>query len=221
MSLIYTFTITSLFNYRYFGANRAGSNLVPDDCSALFSAHLHDFLPSDAELILYEAEIDHGQAFLCCSAVTLPFELLLAVPSAVCSGLMSSLLTCPFDQPCCWVRKEYSTRTVFRVYGNRIEINEPKLRIPFGFLGCGSWNGDQIVNHPFDRGAFGFSVVRGYSTEHACLVFPVFGGVVARHRCQCNGPVWNRMFTDCGKKIERIDNEVVFCFLFVDPFLTL
>ncbi|GAX15728.1 hypothetical protein FisN_3Hh203 [Fistulifera solaris] len=183
---------------RYFGTNRAGSNLVPDDCSAFYSAYLDDFLPVNAEVVLYEAEIDHGQAFRCCSALTLPLQFLFKVPSAVFSGLVSTLLHCSFDQPWCWVRKEYSSRTFFRVYGNRIEINQPQLRIPFGFLGCGSWNSDQSVNHAFDRGAFGFSVVRGYSSEHACLVFPVFGGVVARHRCQCNGPVWNRMFTDCG-----------------------
>ncbi len=200
----------------YFGTNRTGSNLVPDDCSAFFSAYLDDFLPSDAEEVLYAAEIDHGQAFRCCSALTLPLEFLFKVPSAVFSGLVSTLLHCSFDQPWCWVRKEYSTRTFFRVYGNRIEINQPQLRVPFGFLGCGSWNSDQSVNHAFDRGAFGFSVVRGYSSEHSCLVFPVFGGVVARHRCQCNGPVWNRMFTDCGKNTVRSLRYFTFLSLIID-----
>lgn len=200
--------VSSLETLSYFGTNRVGSNLVPDDCSALFSAHLHDFLPSDAELILYEAEIDHGQAFRCLNALTLPLQVLAAVPSAVFSGLSSVFgQKCTVDHPFCWVRKEYSTRSFFRVYGNRIEINEPQIRIPFGFLGCGSWNSDQIVNHPFDRGAFGFSVVRGYSKEHACLVFPIFGGVVARHRCQCNGPLWNRCCTDCGKKMWSLNYD--------------
>lgn len=196
-----TFSHQLVENSRYFGTNRVGSNLVPDDCGALSSAHFHDFLPSDAELVLYEAEIDHGQAFRCFSTVALPFDLLVALPSAIYSGLSSIFSQkCYFDHPCCWVRKEYSTRSFFRVYGNRVEINEPQIRIPFGFLGCGSWNSDQIVNHPFDRGAFGFSVVRGCSKQHACLVFPICGGNVARHRCQCNGPLWNRMCTDCGKK---------------------
>lgn len=34
----------------------------------------------------------------------------------------------PIDEICCWVRKEYSTRTFLRVYSNRIETNNPGLR---------------------------------------------------------------------------------------------
>jgi hypothetical protein len=110
---------------------------------------------------------------------------------------MFGWLTC--DELCCWVRKEYSARTFFRVYSNRIEFNEPRARIPFGYLGCGSWNEDVIATHPFDRGAFGFSRVNSCTTAHTLGIWPSYGGVVARHRCQCNGPLWNRMFTDCGK----------------------
>lgn len=44
----------------------------------------------------------------------------------------------------------------------------------------------------FDRGAFGFSVVKFGSIQHLCCCWQVYGGVVARHRCQCFGPFWNR-----------------------------
>lgn len=64
--------------------------------------------------------------------------------------------------------------------------------------GCGSWNADSILNHPFDRGAFGFQRARCCSVSYLCCHWPVYGGAVLRHRCQCNGPLWNRMFTDCG-----------------------
>lgn len=101
-------------------------------------------------------------------------------------------------QVCCYVRKEYNTRSFYRVYANRIEYNRPSLRFPFGLLGCGSWNADQVLTHPFDRGAFGFQQVRAGVTQYLCCLFPSYGGVVARHRCQCYGPVWNRMCTDCG-----------------------
>lgn len=100
---------------------------------------------------------------------------------------------------CCWVRKEYSSRSFFRIYSNRIEVNEPQVRFPFGYLGCGSWNSDKIVVNVFDRGAFGFQHVRAGVSEYLFCCWPVYGGVVARHRCQCNGPLWNRMFTDCGR----------------------
>jgi len=65
-------------------------------------------------------------------------------------------------------------------------------------VGCGSWNADNILSHPFDRGAFGFQRKKCGAFEYLCCTWPVYGGAVNRHRCQCNGPLWNRAFTDCG-----------------------
>lgn len=101
------------------------------------------------------------------------------------------------DETVLWLRKEYSTRKFFRVYTNRIEYNEPVVRFPFGYLGCGSWNADEIVTNPFDRGAFGFRRVPACTWERLCCLWPVYGGTVARQRCQCNGPIWNRI-GNCG-----------------------
>jgi hypothetical protein len=95
------------------------------------------------------------------------------------------------------LRKEYSTRTYLRIYSNRIETNNPSLRVPWGVCGCGSWNGDAVVAHPFDRGAFGFRTVKCCVPELLCCIWPVYGGVVARQRCPCNGPLWPRLL-DCG-----------------------
>ena len=176
---------------RYFGTNRVGSNLVPDDIEGLPSTHLNEYLASNKDVMLYQAEIDHGKALRCLSLECL----LIFTPNGITK--IFERMSC--DEPCCWIRKEYSTRTYFRVYPNRIEVNEPSCRFPFGCLGCGSWNGDDIVSHPFDRGAFGFQHVRCGAPASLFCCIPVFGGVVARHRCQCNGPLWNRIFTDCGK----------------------
>ena len=175
---------------RYFSTNRVGSNFVPDDIGGLPSTHLQEYLASSKDVMLYQAELDHGKAFRFFS-----FQWLLFIKPP---GLIEKM-SC--DEMCCWVRKEYSTRTYFRIYPNRIDVNEPTCRCPFGCLGCGSWNGDKIVSHPFDRGAFGFQQVRCGAPASCFCCQPVFGGVVARHRCQCNGPLWNRMFTDCGTSL--------------------
>ena len=82
------------------------------------------------------------------------------------------------------------------MYPNRIEVNYPNLRF-FGLCGCGSWASDAIVSHPFDRGAFGFRPVRWGIRSLLCATWPVYGGVVARQRCQCNGSLWPRLL-DCG-----------------------
>lgn len=191
-------------NIRYFGKNRVGSNLVPDDIAGLPSTHLQEHLASNKDVILYQAEIDHGKAWRCLSLECL----LIFTPKGI--SKIFERMSC--DEPFCWVRKEYSTRTYFRVYPNRIDVNEPSCRVPFGCLGCGSWNGDKIVAHPFDRGAFGFQHVRcGAPTSLFCCM-PVFGGTVARHRCQCNGPLWNRMFSDCGMSVDRVSNILKLCF---------
>ena len=76
--------------------------------------------------------------------------------------------------------RRYTTRTFFRVYANRIEINQPVLRFPFGILGCGSWNADNIVTHPFDRGAFGFQRMNACTNAYCCCVFPIYGDVIPR-----------------------------------------
>ena len=67
----------------------------------------------------------------------------------------------------------------------------------FGVCGCGSWAADNILSHPFDRGAFGFRPVRCGIIAYLCCTWPVYGQTVARQRCQCNGSLWPRFF-DCG-----------------------
>jgi len=122
--------------------------------------------------------------------------------NTIMGGIGKCFQECSCDESLCWLRKEYSTRTWFRVYPNRIEVNYPKVRF-FGCLGCGSWNGDQITSHPFDRGAFGFRPVRCGVRNYLCCIWNVYGGDMARQRCQCNGSLWPRFF-DCGGK-ERKD----------------
>lgn len=95
----------------------------------------------------YEAEIDQGHAFRCCQ----PWIAVLCLPAfwvwGAARGFETLLHGCSCDEVVCWLRKEYSTRNFFRVYPNRIESNVPTMRIPFGFLGCGSWNADHIVTN--------------------------------------------------------------------------
>jgi len=104
---------------------------------------------SNCHIVLcrYEAEIDQGHGYRCCH----PWALCLCLPHfwmwALSRGLGELLKGCSCDESVCWLRKEYSTRTFFRVYPNRIEFNVPQMRIPFGFLGCGSWNADYIKTH--------------------------------------------------------------------------
>jgi hypothetical protein len=186
------------FPVRTFGVFRAGSNLIPDDCGALPSAYGQEYLATNSDLILYEAEIDQGYGYRC---LRLEYCCLLCPWGwlyVLSHGLSKVCVHCTCDEACCWLRKEYSTRTFFRIYPNRIAVNHPKVRWPWGYLGCGSWNADGVLNHPFDRGAFGFSTVHCGIIDYLLGCWPVYGGTVARHRCQCNGPVWNRMCTDCG-----------------------
>ena len=158
---------------RYFGTNRVGSNLVPDHIDGMPSTHLGAHLASEKDILLYEAAIDHGKAFRC-----FRFEYFCFV--VPCRSIPQLCSTCPCDEACLWVRKEYSTRTYFRIYPNRIEVNNSKMRFPFGCLGCGSWNADNIIAHPFDRGAFGFSNVGSATIDFLCCLWPMYGGVVAR-----------------------------------------
>jgi hypothetical protein len=92
-------------------------------------------LATNANLVLYEAEIDHGYAFRCYRLAVLclctPWGLVY-LASQGCSKLFK-YFSC--DEACCWVRKEYSTRTFFRVYPNRIVYNHPLVRKPWGYLG--------------------------------------------------------------------------------------
>jgi hypothetical protein len=217
-----------VFFIRYFGTNRAGSVLVPDDISGLPSTHIEEHLASNQDPILYEAEIDVGTAYRCYRLNYLCIFTPWGLAWVAASGLLAACSTCPCDEACCYVRKEYSTRKWYRVHSNRIAVNDPgkrnncltdasltsitlvqtltpsllpnlaAMRVPFGVLGCGSWNADRIVTHPFDRGAFGFSRTHCAVINYMCCIWPVYGETVGRHRCQCNGPLWNRMFTDCG-----------------------
>ena len=68
------------------------------------------------------------------------------------------------------------------MYPNRIELNNPYVRFPWGFCGCGSWNADAVLAHPFDRGAFGFRKVKYGVINYLCLIWPVYGDAVARQR---------------------------------------
>ena len=170
---------------------RNSSVVIPDDIPGLPSTHLlGSHLATDTDTLLYEAEIDNGRAWRCVRFV----NVLWICPCAwvyVCSkglGAMFQYFTC--DEACCWTRKEYSTRTFYRVYPNRIELNNPHVRFPWGFCGCGSWNADAILAHPFDRGAFGFRKVKYGVINYLCLIWPVYGDAVARQRCPCNGPLW-------------------------------
>lgn len=148
------------------------------------------------DLLLYEAEIDQGHPFRCFNLGCLcflwpPFWIYLAT-----HGIKKFARELSCDEMFFWIRKEYMTRTFFRVYPNRIEVNEPSCRL-FGWMGCGSWSADDILVHPFDRGAFGFRAVRCGVRSYLCCNLPVYGGTVARQRCQCNGSLWPRLL-DCG-----------------------
>ena len=96
-------------------------------------------------------------------AIILTLHIFLQFVFYICPYMWVSLLTntlmggigkcfheCTCDEIFCWLRKEYSTRTWFRVYPNRIEVKYPKVRF-FGCLGCGSWSADQITSHPFGK----------------------------------------------------------------------
>eukprot|EP00986_Skeletonema_menzelii_P018973 scaffold27039_cov150-Skeletonema_menzelii.AAC.6 len=140
---------------REFGNYRNGTTtLVPDDIEGLPSTHIYKHLATDPDTLLYEAEFDQGHAYRCCQ----PWLAVFFLPAVWVYGAAKGfdyILTgagCSCDEVVCWLRKEYSTRIFFRVYPNRIEFNSPGIRIPFGILGCGSWNADHITTNPFDRG---------------------------------------------------------------------
>jgi hypothetical protein len=180
---------------RRFGQSRSGSVLVPDDCGALPSAHIQSKLATDRSILLYEAEIDQGKAWRGIRLL-MPIMLVLSLPFVVIASLCKTALKdygTNGDESCCWLRKEYSTRTFLRIYSNRIEVNTPSCRI-FGLFGCGSWNSDSVINNQFDRGAFGFRRVNAGVISYLCCLWPVYGWTMARQRCQCNGPPWHGTF---------------------------
>jgi len=118
----FSFCLLRKKTHRYFGTNRVGSNLVPDHVNGLSSCHLDEHLASDKDELLYEAEIDHGKGFRC-----IRFEFCCIFTPCGLAWLLSSSLSqlcaiCSCDEAFLWVRKEYSTRTHFRIYPNRIEI---------------------------------------------------------------------------------------------------
>lgn len=168
--------------------------LVPDDIDGLPSPHIHEHLASDVEPLLYEAEIDQGQAWRCLrpALLLIVFFPLLAPFVVLVQSFKNWLFNqgCTCDQIFCWLRKEFSTRSFYRVYANRVEVNAPATRIPFGWFGCGSWSSDLVLTHVFDRGAFGFRRLSCGVGSYLCCCWPMYGETVARQRCQCNGPVW-------------------------------
>eukprot|EP00304_Pavlova_gyrans_P012124 CAMPEP_0206051550 /NCGR_PEP_ID=MMETSP1466-20131121/31734_1 /ASSEMBLY_ACC=CAM_ASM_001126 /TAXON_ID=44452 /ORGANISM="Pavlova gyrans, Strain CCMP608" /LENGTH=487 /DNA_ID=CAMNT_0053426679 /DNA_START=1 /DNA_END=1464 /DNA_ORIENTATION=+ len=100
-----------------------------------------------------------------------------------------------FDQPAMWKIKQYDLRTYVHVFNNRIEANYPTVRFPWGILGCGSWNADNVVVHYFDRGAFGFRQVPCATRHHCLCAWEPFGEIAGRQRCPCNGPLIDRKGT--------------------------
>ncbi|KAL3796154.1 hypothetical protein HJC23_000657 [Cyclotella cryptica] len=184
---------------REFGNFRNGTtNLVPDDIDGLPSTDILHRLATNPGILLYEAELDQGRAFRCLRLWPFLLPLIPTCWAQVASHGLSNIISgCACDEPFCWLRKEYSTRAYLKIYPNRIETNNPSLRVPWGVCGCGSWNADAVVAHPFDRGAFGFRSVRCCVADLLCCTWPVYGGVLARQRCPCNGPPWPRIL-DCG-----------------------
>jgi hypothetical protein len=182
---------------RAFGVIRNNSNVMPNDLGALPNAFINTHLARVPEECLYDGEIDQGKAFECLR----PTLVCLLLPPCwvllASSGISTVLGLCNCDRACCWVRKEYASRTYIRIYSNRIEVNQPTVRIPFGWFGCGSWNADSIAAHPFDRGAFGFRPVLSFSLAYLCCCLPIYGRAVARQRCECNGSLWPRLCSDC------------------------
>ena len=132
-------TLTFGTEKRYFGTYRAGSNLIPDDIAGLPSTHISEHLASNMDVLLYEAEIDHGYGFrFYRPEIALFFCTPYGLAYMATHGCSKVLNYCTCDQACCWLRKEYSTRRFYRVYPNRIVINEPALRIPYGLCECQS-----------------------------------------------------------------------------------
>jgi hypothetical protein len=181
---------------------------IPDNIDALSSTQVEDNF-SQAEL-LYSAEIDHGSAYKACRIF-----LLVALP-CVWPMLLKKCMdapqlmfnSCDCSPMCCWVQKEFSTRTrwgdpltcsaftalnlpyhttSYRIWSNRISITSPTTRIPWACCGCGSWNIDNSEDFMFDRGTFGFRRILWGTHLHSCCCWEIFGGVVARQRCPCNG----------------------------------
>lgn len=111
----------------------SGSNLVPDDCGALPSTHMAEHLATNSDLILYEADIDHGHGYRCYRLLYMWLITPIGWAYVAVQGLSVVCKHCSCDEACCWVRKEYSTRTLFRVYPNRIVVNQPKVRYPYGY----------------------------------------------------------------------------------------
>ena len=119
---------------RTFGQFRSGSGVhVPDDIDGLPSTQLlGPSLATDPDLLLYEGEIDNGRAWRCIRPMIALWIFPPVWAAAAAKGLSYVFSTCTCDEAACWVRKEYSTRVFYRVYPNRIEINNPLVRIPFG-----------------------------------------------------------------------------------------
>lgn len=205
-SRIYKKNDSSEGEVRTFGTWRNNSVLIPDDIPGLPQA-----TSLDEGECLYEAEIDQGKGWRCMRPSWIlfgPFWLLWLIAIGIAEFFRKA--TC--DEACCWVRKEYSKRTFFRIYSNHIEINTPHHRWPWGCCGCGSWNADLVQSHSFDRGAFGFRVSNSKTFHSFCCLCPLYGGVVLRQRCPCNGSVWPRMFSDCnGCWCDEWICDVCFC----------
>jgi hypothetical protein len=140
--------------------------------------------------------MDQGVAFRCCAYWC--WAIPCFWPFYACMNGTQLNRACDCTPMCCWLRKELSTRTVYRLYANRIEVTAPTTRIPWACCGCGSWNLDNTSVYVFDRGAFGFQRVPCCSSSHCCCCWEPFGGVIGRQRCPCNGSPWPRLLSDWG-----------------------
>jgi hypothetical protein len=136
-----------------------GSVKIPNDIQGLPSTQIGANFPIAGPF--YEAEIDQGYAFQACCLWTflLPcvwpctLGILMFDPSLVCKKFECNPI-------CCWINKEFSTRRVFQIFNNRISMTNPTTRMPWAYLGCGSWSIDNVEVHMYDRGFFGFHRVR-------------------------------------------------------------
>ena len=99
-------------NIRYFGTNRAGSNLVvPDDIDGLPATigSLDNHLVSNREVLFYEAETGHGKAFRCFRFSLLCIATLWGIAYLLTKSIFHICGFCKCDEAWCWVWKEYST----------------------------------------------------------------------------------------------------------------
>jgi len=142
----------------YATGNEAGSVLIPSHIDGLPSCQIGGNFSNKSPL--YIAKYDEGYAFKCCWNWTLlaPCCWPYAIYSFSPSCLLGVLECFPI---CCWLRKELSTRTVYRIFTNRIEVSNPTTRFPWAYCGCGSVSScSNVESFFFSFFLFLFSLLR-------------------------------------------------------------